>query len=447
MAKKKLKMAKQSYKFQLLIILLIGFNFLGFGQVAQSDSLQNKVSSLEKIVDKLNKLHVSGWIQAQYQWIETKGAKNFDGGDFPTNSNNRFMIRRGRVKFTYSNKNSEYVFQLNASERGVNIADIYAKFTEPWTKSFSIFAGIMNRPFGFEIEQSSSVRETPERSRFNQILMPNERDLGAKISFQPIKGKKLFGFRVDAGFYNGTGISVPGTSSSFAWVTDFDSFKDFIGKMRYERTSKNGKINFGVGASYYNGGFVYDGNKIYNSIKTDSLGKFGWQIADSTNGVAYAKHKSPRIYYGADAQFGVTSKIGTTTVRLEYITGEQSATSASSKSPIVFAPNPIYVRQFNAGYAYLIQRIGKSKHEIALKYEWYDPNSKIAGRDMTGADGFTDADVKYTMLGVGYNFYVHENVKFMFHYNMVTNEATKGINGFTKDIKDDVLTVRMQYRF
>ena len=55
-------------------------------------------------------------------------------------------------------------------------------------------------------------------------------------------------------------------------------------------------------------------------------------------------------------------------------------------------------------------------------------------------------DIKYTCIGVGYNIAITEQVKFMLHYNMVHNEITK-IKGYTYDLKDNVLTVRMQYRF
>jgi phosphate-selective porin len=55
-------------------------------------------------------------------------------------------------------------------------------------------------------------------------------------------------------------------------------------------------------------------------------------------------------------------------------------------------------------------------------------------------------EIKYTMMGVGYNLYLYENVKFMFHYNIVSNEVVK-IKGYTYDLKDNILTLRMQYRF
>jgi len=59
----------------------------------------------------------------------------------------------------------------------------------------------------------------------------------------------------------------------------------------------------------------------------------------------------------------------------------------------------------------------------------------------------TDAALKYTMLGVGYNFYTKENVKFIFHYNVVMNETTNNLIGFNRDVSDNILTIRMQYRF
>ena len=78
-----------------------------------------------KEVYHVKKIKITGWSQTQYQWTQTPGAKTLDGGDFPVNSNNRFMIRRGRVKIVYTNKLFQSVLQINATERGVNLVDIY----------------------------------------------------------------------------------------------------------------------------------------------------------------------------------------------------------------------------------------------------------------------------------------------------------------------------------
>lgn len=433
-------------------LVLSSFALSGAGALAQStqpaDSLAKQVAHLEKEVGILKNLKVNGWIQAQYQWTQSKGAKTFDGGDFLANSNNRFMIRRGRIKFTYTQKLTQFVLQLNGTERGVNVVDFFGKVSDPWTKQFSLTAGIMNRPFGYEIQQSSAVRETPERARFTQVLLPNERDMGAMLTFQPVKGKKLYGLKVDAGFYNGTGIAVPGTTSlNGAGVVDFDSYKDFIGRVAYLKSFKSDKYTLGLGASHYNGGVVYQSNKVYETLGRDANGNATWMTSDTTN-TTFKGGKAPRLYYGADVQFSMVTPIGTTTLRAEYIFGTQTGTRTVNRSPGALpALMDAYQRQFNGFYAYFVQRIGKSKHEVVAKYEWYDPNTKLSSSDFVTGTTMTDAELKYTMLGVGYNFLYDDNIKFMFYYNFVRNEHAAGIAGYAQDLKDDVFTVRMQYRF
>jgi hypothetical protein len=426
-----------------------------------TDSLTKDMKHLRSDVNDLKNLKISGWIQAQFQYIETRGASNFDGGAFAPNSDKRFMIRRGRVKFTYNGKNSQYVMQINGTERGLNLTEIFAVATDPWTKSFSLVVGVMNRPFGFEIDQSSAVRESPERSRYTQILMPNERDMGAKFVFAPVKGKKLYGFRIDAGFYNGQGAYVPGTGTPAGYpptttpvlgVNEFDFQKDFIGRLSYYK-DVNDNIKFGIGASHYNGGILYVNNRSYSDITTNAAGAKEWKITDTASS-GFKGQTAQRIYLGGEVFFSIKTGLGTTTLRGEYITGTQPGTKGNSASPFYESQlGDTYLREFSGAYAYFIHRIGKTKHEIVVKSEYYDPNTKVSGKDILGTgDAFTTADIRYEQLGLGYNYYMYENVKFMFNYNIIRNEVTgisgsTGLTNFTKDITDNVLTVRMQYRF
>jgi hypothetical protein len=181
---------------------------------------------------------------------------------------------------------------------------------------------------------------------------------------------------------------------------------------------------------------------------TNTLDFKDWKAEDSTV-KTYKNKVAPRIYYGAEAFFSYNSDLGTTTLRGEYITGTQPGTASSSSSPF-FLPGAgaTYLRNFDGMYAYFIHRIAKTRHEVVMKYEWYDPNTKVSGKDILGSgkNSFSSADIKYTQMGFGYNFYYDANVKFMFFYNVITNEST-GLAGFTNDIKDNILTVRMQYRF
>jgi hypothetical protein len=440
-------------KFTLFTLALI---FIQISVSAQDSTLIKKVNKLEEDVTKLRNLKISGWVQAQFQVAEGRGAKTFDGGDFLSNQYNRFMIRRGRVKFTYTQKLSQYVLQVNASERGVNLVEIFGKVTDPWTKSISLTAGVLNRPFSFEIQQSSADRETPERSRYIQSLLPNERDLGAMITFQPGDKNKLHGLKFDAGIFSGNGLYVPGTTSTgstgnttAAGLVDTDHYKDFMSRLYYKRTLKEDKFTIGIGVSTYQGAIAYQNNKVYNTLITDTAsGLKKWQLCD-TSAAKFQGNKAPRTYYAGEFQFSVKSKLGTSTIRTEYITGTQSGSLDQNKSPNVTTVNGSNTvsRTFNGGNVYFVQRIAKTKHELAFKYEWYDPNTELSVSDFKTGTSFTSAEIKYTMIGIGYICYWDENVKFMFYYNMVQNEITEGINGFKTDLNDNVLTVRMQYRF
>lgn len=416
-----------------------------------NDSIQKSLTELKKAVDVMKKIKINGWIQAQLQFADSAGQKSYDGGDFAANNDKRFMIRRGRVKFTYQNQNSEYVLQVNLTERGINVADIYAKVTDPWTKWISLQVGLFNRPFGFEVQQSSADRETPERSRYTQILLQNERDMGGALIIEAPKKSKLNGLKFTGGFFNGVGIPSNGDynnpTAGKQFVNDYDVFKDFIGRLNYSKSLKEDKIKFGVGVSHYNGAIRQFNNTVYSNTQTDSTGLLKWVAQDSTKMDLKGKGAA-KIYYGADAQFSIKSKIGTSTLRVEYMFGQQPGTASSSTSQAFEQKTATYIRNFSAYSAIFVQRIGKTKHELAVKYSIYDPNTKVAG-DAIGktGSGFSTTDLAYTDIGLGYVNYFNDHIKFMIYYNLVNNETTKGISGYSKDLKDNVLTLRMQVRF
>ena len=55
------------------------------------------------LYNRFDNIRLSGYIQPQYQMVQSNGAKGFAGGDFALHSNNRFMLRRARVRFDYIN--------------------------------------------------------------------------------------------------------------------------------------------------------------------------------------------------------------------------------------------------------------------------------------------------------------------------------------------------------
>lgn len=412
-----------------------------------ADTLNNKIENVKSDLELMKKLKITGYIQAQWQLADSMGIKSFAGGDFPKNSDNRFMVRRGRLKFTYDGKLTQFVVQIDATEKGIALKDAYLNFKDPWLQMFTVQGGVFNRPFGYEIAYSSSNRETPERARMTQTLFPGERDLGAMLTIQPRKESRFNFIRLNAALICGNAIGL-----------EIDKRKDFVGQLGITKTTRNEKFKYAVDVSYYNGGVFQETKKVYD-MKTLADGMTKGFVVDSTesNLGGFAK----RQYYGADAQFSLDWKLGMTTLRGEYIFGDQPGSASSNVSPnnrtLPTLPGTVdtYNRPFSGAYVYFVQNILHSRHEIVVKFDYFDPNTDVAGKDLVSTvtsgentlkTNFSGADIKYTTWGIGYTVRIAQNVKLMAYYDIVKNEETS-LKGYSHDLKDNVLTIRAQYKF
>ncbi|MEO8763798.1 MAG: porin [Ginsengibacter sp.] len=427
------------------IFLLLVFSSIGYYSNAQFlmdliDTTTDIGKSVLSVSERFNHVRIGGYIQPQFQGAQAKGAKGYAGGDFAPNVNNRFMIRRGRIRFDYVrfNKTSkasvQFVFQFDGSERGVFIRDFWGRFFENKLQLFSFVAGMFARPFSYELNLSSSDRESPERGRMSQILMKTERDLGAMISFEPRKPNHPLRFlKIDAGLFNGQGLTAPG---------DFDSHKDFIARAGLKPYRLSPRLTLSFAGSYLNGGLLQSTRYIY-SMNTASK-NFNVDSSASNPG-----RIAPRKYYGADAQLKIKCAAGFTELRAEYIAGTQTGLPNTTETPAVL-PDPagsLYIRKFNGAYFYFLQNFINPSNQFIIKYDWYDPNTLIKEKEI-GKPGsnLTAADVRFSTLGIGYISYINENVKLVLWYDKIWNEKTQ-LSGFADDVKDDVFTCRLQFRF
>ena len=401
--------------------------------------------TVRPFIKRFENINISGYMQPQFQVAQADGAQSYEGGNFSQYSRSRFMLRRARIKIDYLLKNEEklpkvlFAFQIDATERGVIVRDMFLRLFESNHNILSMTAGFFARPFGFEVNLGSSYRESPERGRMSQILMPGERDLGVMFSFEPQKNNnKYYHFKWDAGFFNGQGQS---------GITDFDSHKDFITRLTIKPYLIN-KIEIGGGLSLLRGGWKNGTKYVYKSgtaINGDKV-----FVVDSSD--LNLGRSSPRHYYGADIQVKLHHRWGETEWRAEYWFGTQPGTANSTTNPGTLPnsnniPLPTYVRHYDGAFFYFLQNIINPKHQLILKYDWYDPNIKVKKMEI-GKSGtnLTSADVKFSTLGIGYVYHFNPQTKIIFYYDLVRNEATQ-ISGFTADQKDDVFTCRLQFRF
>jgi hypothetical protein len=407
------------------------------------DTTKDMGKGILALYNRLDRIRFSGYIQPQFQVAGSKGAKGFAGGDFATFSNNRFMLRRSRIRVDYIHfpktanvPSIQFVFQFDATERGVNVRDVWGRVFENKYQLFAFTTGLFARPFSYELNLSSGDRESPERGRMSQILMKTERDIGAMVTLDARKKTSQLRFlKVDFGLFNGPGLSA---------TTDYDSHKDMIGRITLKPRQLTKYISFSGGISVLQGGLSQNTKYVYHTQQVLGIKNF---VVDSASG--NLGRIAPRKYYGMDAQLKIRNKFGFTELRGEYIWGRQSASANSSETPgtLFTATDGYYTRKFNGAYFYFLQHLGNIHHQIGIKFDWYDPNTEVEKNEigMAGSN-MNAANIRYTTLGMGYICQLAENTKLVLWYDKIANEKTS-LPGFTGDVKDDVFTCRVQFRF
>jgi hypothetical protein len=312
----------------LLILIALALCVPAFADDAQDDDNNNEalteaLTETRNTVELLNRLKVSGYLQAQY--VDDERSRN-ELAAGSTRNLDQFSVRRARVKFTYqATPTARFVLQPDITTSGVQLKDGYVELTEPWTTwKHTLTAGQFNWPFGYEIMYSSSNREVPERSRMMRTLFSNERDRGLMLSGLGLADR--LSYRV--AIVNGTGT---------ASTSDLNQEKDVVGRLGY---------SFGVvdiGASIYRG---------------EDL------VATSTQAAGRNFEKDRT---GFDVQW-VTPLPGFL-VRGEYITGKQAPASGTTRTQS---------HGVEGWYFYAIQNVG-TRHQFVVCVDEYDPDTDIDG--------------------------------------------------------------------
>jgi hypothetical protein len=376
-------------------------------------------------------IKITGYLQTQFQQTQSAGISSFSGGDFAENSDNRFIIRRGRLKIDRVDKYSSIVFQIDATQNGINLMDAFIQLQQPGTTQLRLTAGLFNRPFGYSIVYSSGYRDFPERARVFQTIMPRERDIGAMLTYHPFKF-----LHADLAIVNGSGL----------YARDYDSKKDLIGNLSFKFDSlANRKLEIGFGGSFYKGSVRNDTESFYSSE--------GPGFSRNTNVINKGANLK-RNYFGANVQLQYNHHLGISTLKAEYVTGTQpgvasSATITGTTASQSFTTQPatdLYLRNFTGYYIWFTQQVPKTKFNILVGYDVYDPNNKVSESQIGLDNNTTAGDIKFRTLGYGLTYMVNTRVKLTMYNERVIN-ASAPLENYNNDIKDDVFTLRLQYRW
>jgi phosphate-selective porin len=388
------------------VLFIAAFGLYGYSQV-HVDSLseqvgihEGRINALDERVllnegdlEKLRKIKISGYVQAQFD--------HYQEGTDPLNT---FYIRRARIKFTYEATDGiKFVIQPDFSTGNLSLKDAYAVVNIPKLKGLTLWAGQFNRP-NYEVEYSSSQREVLERSKVIRTIYPGEREIGAKLEYTPDKIPLKLQLAVLNGNFTGKEAK------------DVDKKKDIMGRATYSFSLPGAGMGIDLGMHGYYGSLVAKTNYVSNyEAQMDSLA--------GNLGSFYGKQ-----WLGGEMQV-FFDLLGGMSIKGEYIRGK-NATAGDSKT------NPFKTRNFSGYYAYLIKNIGK-KNQFVARYDYYDPNTKFSGDD-------AKKEVAYNTLTLAWQYYLNDNIRISLNYDLVKNETNATV---TEDAKDNVFGVRVQAKF
>ncbi|MEI6090460.1 MAG: porin [bacterium] len=381
----------------------------------QVEGINENVTTLLTDVTNLKKMKISGYMQVQYE--QTQSAKGLFANPYDAKDlvKGRVRIRRSRLKFAYDAGLTQVVIQGDFSNEKFELKDAYIKITDPWTKYFALQTGVFNRP-NYEVEYSSSQRESMERSTVIKNLYPSERDLGAMLIVNP---DDMFQLQVAA--FNNTML---GDLKQFSPNFNAEKFY-YMARLTKQLSFQDAGLGIDFGVSARIGNVVTNTNKVYTS---DMATK---PKADSTT---YAKGDLlPRTWYGAEAQI-YWDFLGGMKLTAEYMMGS-NVDELSAATPT----GAIRMRDFSGYYVMLVKNVTKD-FQVAVKYDSYNPNTKI---DAAAVDN--TKDLAFSTIGIGLHNYTFDNVRISLWYDM--NKTTTLAGLLDKDPLDNLLTFRVQYKF
>ncbi|HEY3371081.1 MAG TPA: porin [Prolixibacteraceae bacterium] len=452
------------------LMLISAFTFRAQAQEAtvkeQISEVNDKVSGLterlatdEADLQKLTKIKVSGYIQAQYQNFENPSIQ----------PNNYFSIRRARVKFTYEAADGvKFVLTPDFAPGNLSLKDAYVVLNDRWTKSFSLWAGKFNRP-NYEVEYSSSQREVAERSKVISILYPGERAIGAKLEFNPVN----IPFHLQFALLNGTdGLTIAnsaGANLNTVENKDYDNYKDIMVRATY---------NLQLGSF---GGLDFGAHGYFGSLKSNALQTLSSDYTTVEN--VKVGDAVKRNWVGGEFQL-FADLLGGMSFKGEYIAGKNASIGYSPIAAVgttAAVPGVANFQNNFAGYyLYFIKNLGK-KNQFAFRYDYYDPNTDVKGKDVT-IKQFTSpdlttlkskvsgkSDLATTTFSLALHHYFDDNLRISLNYDIVQNEKVgvdgAGIGNLTEDytkadgtkvpkgldyskvVNNNLLTLRIQAKF
>ena len=98
-------------------------------------------------------------------------------------------------------------------------------------------------------------------------------------------------------------------------------------------------------------------------------------------------------------------------------------------------------------------RVARNEERGVVRFEQFDPNTKVSGDDIGKVAGTSSTDIAYNQISAGVNYFLSGNVKLSVAYDHKMNETSASLKSanarsdYSSDINNDLLSLQLQYKF
>jgi hypothetical protein len=386
------------------------------------EGIDESLAAGRSATERLSKIRLSGYVQGRYEW-QANSADGLDDDGDPANEN-RFLVKRGRLKATYEAPNAEFVLQIDATGEGVVLKQAEATLVDTWSPfGLRLTVGQFKWPFGLEILQSSADREMPERSRMVRRLFPGEHDRGMRLQ------GRYGPWRMAVALVNGNGTG-DNTYDDF----DQNGFKDLVGRIGLHLDW------LAVGVSGYWGRWLEteDAKRaVVDGTDTNGDGVISGEEIRIVTPASPAQYWSfGRLRVGADAQLTLDiPELGDLILRAEVIVAKDT-----NRAYRGVPADPCLSKTALGWMVTAVQNLGHFVGVVA-RLDSFDPSlagSLPAGCADSNGGQLGTAD-RIMTLGGGLLVYTINSVKLTFAYEHPIEQGPA--------ISNDAFTAQMQVKF
>ena len=388
-------------------------------------------------------LVISGYVQAQFEKSAISEDQRLQGGS-PINQD-RFLVRRGRLRVDRRWELAAAAIEFDGSTtrgpffcvRRAEASLIYAgKPGKGEPPLLTLTAGLSEIPFGHELVESSRFRWFMERSTASLAFFPGEPDVGVRVQ----GGFKFL--RYALAILNGEPLN--DRAGQGTGGREFNAAKDLVARVGVDTDGTGeSKLRFATGVSFLKGkGFhpgtdATKGSVVWQDANENSIVDTG-ELRANPDTAATPSLNFNRWALGADLRITLRTVLG-----LSRFAGEVYVASNLDRGLFFadpYAPGSTGDIRHFGWYAFFLQDLGR--YAVAgVRADVYDPNSDVLDKR---AGKLVPSDQTITTVSPIVGAVLPDRARLLLQYDIVRDHLARDARGVPTDLKNNLLTVRLQ---